>query len=132
MLDCFSLEYAHKKLFLGGSESVSPMTLAIEDASEEKHVVIPLEEADELQAFITAHMATHLCSLAFMEYPTCDDRRVSIRQTMKEFDSMNTDNKNHQISRRAALRSLATLPIMTLVQASDQMSFRSLLASLEN
>jgi tetratricopeptide (TPR) repeat protein len=60
-----------------------------------------------------AHMTKHLWFLAFMEHPTPDNKRDAIRQTIKEFDSMNTSNKNYQMTRREALCSLATLPLMT-------------------
>ncbi len=71
------------------------------------------EQIDEPEAFIAAHMTTSLWSLAFKDHPTCNDKRSSIRQAIKEFDSMNINNKNYQITRREALCSLATLPIIT-------------------
>jgi hypothetical protein len=69
---------------------------------------------DELQAFISSHMATHLWHLAHMPHPTCDDKRRHIWQAIKEFDTMNSTNKNYHITRREALCSLATLPMLTL------------------
>lgn len=71
------------------------------------------EQVDELEVFITTHMTTHLWFLAFKDHPTYDDKRCSIRQAIKEFDSMNTNNKNYQITRRDALCSLAALPLIT-------------------
>jgi hypothetical protein len=71
-------------------------------------------ETDEPQAFITTNMTTHLWSLAFADHPTCNDKRNAIRQALKEFDIVGTTNKNYQITRREALCSLATLPLMTL------------------
>lgn len=79
---------------------------------EEKPALITREELDEAGAFITAHMTTHLWSLAFKEYPTREKQNI-IRQAIKDFDTMNTNNKNYQITRREALCSLATLPLIT-------------------
>lgn len=73
------------------------------------------EEMDsELQAPIVVTMTSHLWSFAFMEHPTCSDKRAFVRQAIKEFDTMYTNNKNYQITRREALCSLATLPLITL------------------
>jgi transcriptional regulator with XRE-family HTH domain len=72
------------------------------------------EDIDEPQTFIAANMTAHLWSLAFMDHPTCQDKRYSIKQAIKEFTTMNTDKKNYQITRREALYSLATLPMITL------------------
>jgi len=83
-------------------------------SDEEKHSIQPGEEIDEPGAFIVAHMTPHLWSLAFRHYLTCHDRRNAIKQAIKEFDTMNADNKNYQITRREALYSLATLPLITL------------------
>src|SRR5258707_2857550 len=85
-----------------------------EDLRKETPVVLSGEETDKPQAFITTHMPSHLWFLALLNHPTCYDKRSAIRQSIKEFDSMNTDNKNYQITRREALCSLATLPMMTL------------------
>ncbi len=71
------------------------------------------EEIDEAWAFIKANMTTHLWYLAFKEHPTRDDKRDAIRQAIKEFDTMNTSDKNYQITRREALCSLGTLPLIT-------------------
>ena len=92
----------------------SPTTPVMRDSWKERLFVESVEEIDEPQAFIAADMTTHLWSLAFKHYPTCNDRRDAIRQTIKEFDTMNTNNKNYQITRREALCSLATLPMITL------------------
>lgn len=87
-------------------------------ASEDTRDVIPValsaEGVDRPQAFITAHMTTCLWSLAFLDHPTCYKKRSAIRKSIKEFDCMNTDNKNYQMTRREALCSLATLPMITL------------------
>lgn len=92
--------------------SLSPSTLR--DSAEEMPIVTSEKEIDEAQSFIAANMTTHLWSLAFLDHATSDDKRGSIRQAIKECDSMNTDNKNYQITRREALCSLATLPMITL------------------
>lgn len=76
---------------------------------------LPLtEDTDDLRTFLAANMTSRLWSLAFMDHPTCNEKRVLIRQAIKEFDSMHTNDKNYQITRREALRLLATLPVSTL------------------
>ncbi len=76
--------------------------------------IVSGEHIDEPEAFIAAHLTPALWSLAFKDHLTCTEKQTKIRQCIKDFDSMNTDNKNYQITRREALCSLATLPIMTL------------------
>jgi transcriptional regulator with XRE-family HTH domain len=73
-----------------------------------------LEETQEFCSFLAATLTSHLWSLALMHHSTCTEKRIKMRQTIEEFDSMNADNKNYQITRREALWSLATLPMMTL------------------
>lgn len=80
---------------------------------EKMPIVVSKEEIDELQAFTAANMTTRLWSLAFKEHPTRDHKRDVIRQAIKDFDTMNTGNKNYQITRREALYSLAALPLIT-------------------
>ncbi|HEU5376677.1 MAG TPA: helix-turn-helix transcriptional regulator [Ktedonobacteraceae bacterium] len=72
------------------------------------------EEDRELHALLTTNLTAHLWSLAFVDHPNNKEKRKAIRQAIKEFDSMNADNKNYQITRREALWSLATLPMITL------------------
>lgn len=90
-----------------------PHATVWKDSSEARHIVAPAEEIDEPQAFIAAHLTPHLWSLAFMEHPEYADKLAAIRQAIKDFDAMNTDNKNYQITRREALCSLAALPLIT-------------------
>ncbi len=86
----------------------------IPQAPEATDDTLEPEGIDEPRAFIASHMITHLWHLGCMEHPTCDDKRCQIRQAIEEFDRMNSTNKNYQISRREALCSLATLPMITL------------------
>lgn len=71
------------------------------------------EECDEIEAFIATNMTTHLWFLAFLDHATCNDKRMAIREAIEESDTMNTTNKNYQITRRQALCALATLPMIT-------------------
>jgi hypothetical protein len=59
-------------------------------------------------------MTMHLWNLAYLEHDTCSEKRLAIREAIKEFDAMNTSNKNYPFTRRDALCSLATLPMITL------------------
>lgn len=98
-------------------ESVSdtlPVASGLEDPSEDTLISVPAEEIDEPQAFIAAHLTTHLWSLAFLHHLSGADKRSSLRQAIKEFDLMHITDKNYQITRREALCSLATLPMITL------------------
>jgi hypothetical protein len=49
-----------------------------------------------------------------MEHPTNNDKRSAVRQAIKEFDTMNTDNKSYHITRREAMGTLASLAFATL------------------
>ena len=91
-----------------------PGASGMHDSSEDLFHCIPAEELDEPQAFIAAHMTTHLWSLAFMHHLPEHDTRSAIRKAIKEFDRMHATDKNYQITRREALCSLATLPMITL------------------
>jgi transcriptional regulator with XRE-family HTH domain len=71
-------------------------------------------ESDEPQDLIKSHMTSYLWHLAHLPHPTLDEKRCQIRQAIEECDRMNSTNKNHQISRREALCTLATLPMITL------------------
>jgi len=95
-----------------GADPSSVSTIS-SDSPEEMPFTVPVVECDEPLAFIATHMTTHLWSLAFKPYSTSKDRRDTIRQAIKEFDTMDTTNKNYQITRREALCSLATLPMIT-------------------
>lgn len=77
-------------------------------------VVEDTAEIHELQAALATDMISRLWSLALMKHPTCSEKYFIIQQAIKEFDSMNTENKNYHITRRGVLRSLATLPLTTL------------------
>lgn len=73
--------------------------------------IVPLNEP---RTFIATHMTTHLWSLAFQKPAACEEKRNSVRQSIKEFDSMNANNRHYQFTRREALSSLAALPMITL------------------
>jgi transcriptional regulator with XRE-family HTH domain/tetratricopeptide (TPR) repeat protein len=72
------------------------------------------EVREGMQTLLTIQMMSHFYSIVFMEHTTCEDICRSTRQAIEEFDSMNTNNKNYQISRREALWGLATLPAFSL------------------
>src|SRR5947209_9244611 len=95
-------------------ESDEPSCLSPLPALPSHEVSSEHTPVDELETFIATHLTAHLWSLAFKDAPSCYDKRRSIRQAIEEFDSMNTEDKNYQITRREALCSLATLPIITL------------------
>jgi len=59
-------------------------------------------------------MTSHLWSFAFIDHPTGNDKRASIRQAIEEFDAMYVNHPNYQTIRCEALCSLATLPLITL------------------
>lgn len=71
-------------------------------------------EIDEVYHFIESHLTTRLWELAFRQHANGHDKRRAIQQAIKESDTMNSSDKNYQISRREALGALATLPMLTL------------------
>ena len=73
-----------------------------------------LEEDRELHSLVATNMTARLWSLAFLDHPNNQEKRDAIRQAIKDFDAMNADNKNYQITRREALCLLAGLPMITL------------------
>jgi transcriptional regulator with XRE-family HTH domain len=88
------------------SASSSPPTNAASSAA--------LVQSDESEGLIKGHMIPYLWHLAHLPHLTIDERRGAIRQAIEEFDTMNAANKNYRITRREALCSLATLPMITL------------------
>jgi transcriptional regulator with XRE-family HTH domain len=96
------------------ASDLSSTTPVANTSTAEISAAVSMEGNNELHTFLTANMTSHLWSLAFMDHPTCNEKRVLIRQAIKEFDSMNTNDKNYQITRREALSLLATLPMITL------------------
>lgn len=66
------------------------------------------------EVLVTNYLAPYVWFLSLKEHPTSEDRRNAIKQAIKDFDGMNNANKNYQISRREALHSLATFPMITL------------------
>ncbi|HLZ62359.1 MAG TPA: hypothetical protein VKR06_35895 [Ktedonosporobacter sp.] len=93
------------------SNTDSPSTIV---TPEEKAIVLSEPEVDTSLLFIAHNMTMHLWDLAHLAHTTCDEKQQSIQQAIKEFDAMNTSNKNYQITRREALCSLAALPMVTL------------------
>jgi transcriptional regulator with XRE-family HTH domain len=73
------------------------------------------ENTTEAKEWVTSMpMTLHFLSLADMELSTNRDKPGMVRQVLKEFDKMNTTNKNYQITRREAIGTLAALPFATL------------------
>ena len=71
------------------------------------------EKMNASHAFLTNNMTMHLLHIAYSDIPS-NDKLSRVCQAIREFDSMNTNDKNYQITRREALCSLATLPMITL------------------
>src|SRR5579884_4134334 len=69
---------------------------------------------DESSGTTMEPITLHLLSCAFMAHPTNNDRPALVRQAIKECDSVNSSNKNYQITRREAISTLASLPLATL------------------
>lgn len=92
--------------------------LPIEPEQDAAQTSVPAVSAvaslNEARTFIATNMITHLWSLAFLRSATCEEKRSIVQQTIKEFDSMNTNNTRYQFTRREALSSLAALPMITL------------------
>lgn len=72
------------------------------------------ETCEEAQTFISQDLTQHLQSIAFLPYQNHHELRNRIAQIIKDFDTMNADNKNYQTTRRDALRRVATFPLLML------------------
>jgi len=71
------------------------------------------ERHRDVHTLLMAHLTARLWSLALAAHTTCDEKRTAIRRAIEEFDSMNSTNENYQITRREAIGTLATLPLVT-------------------
>ncbi len=120
-----ALGVVHNEAVQPVSESQEPMTLALttvtppllpSSGSGEGIVIADLspEEFNPLNTFISDNMTMHLLDLMHTEYQTNSERQLTIRQAIKDFDTMNTTNKSYQMTRREALSILATFPTVTL------------------
>lgn len=90
--------------------SVVPPLLSLTVPSEEGSMT----HVDERAGIMMEPMTLHLLSFAYMVCPTNNDRPDLVRRAIKEFDIMNSNNKNYQITRREAISTLASLPLATL------------------
>lgn len=74
---------------------------------EERMIIVSLEAAK-------ISMSEALWTLAFLRDLNYEEKRGAIRQAVKKFDAMNTDDKGYPETRREAIRSLARLAFVTL------------------
>lgn len=72
------------------------------------------EEDQALPALLATRLTAHLWSLVLGTHATCDEKRAAVRRTIEVCDSMNNNDTNYQITRREAISTLATLPLVTL------------------
>jgi transcriptional regulator with XRE-family HTH domain len=99
-------------------ESGDQLTSARLEAGAEKRTdlssPVPVSEKHrEMRALLMTHLTARLWSLALGAHATCDEKRTAIRRAIEEFDSMNMNDANYQITRREAIGTLATLPLVT-------------------
>lgn len=87
-----------------------------EEAEMYADLCLPVPEDGKrvgVHALLMTHLTARLWSLALSAHTTCDEKRTAIRRAIEEFDSMNSTNENYQITRREAIGTLATLPLVT-------------------
>lgn len=111
-------EFFGELLVLNEADSSSCVMLSTTQPEEEQ---LPIEAQEQLldeapndlQVFLQTNMSARLWSLVFQDHPTLHAKRCAIRQTIKDFDTMNANDKNYQMTRRETLSLLATLPLTT-------------------
>lgn len=99
------LVHAHAGAVTGAYSSefcgVFPSSLLVRVADRELHILL------------ASHLTAHLWSLTLGTHTTCEEKRVALRRVIEEFDCMNTQDKDYQITRREAIGTMATLPLIT-------------------
>src|SRR5579859_778576 len=75
-------------------------------------VKIELKDVSEYREEQNEYLQSDLRSrlLSIVDAGTCDDQRKEFEQIMEQFDAMNTENQDYQMTRRQAVISLATFP----------------------
>jgi transcriptional regulator with XRE-family HTH domain len=66
-----------------------------------------------LPALLATRLTAHLWSLALGAHATGEEKRAAIRRAIEESDSMHSNDTHYQITRREAMGTLATLPLIT-------------------
>jgi DNA-binding XRE family transcriptional regulator len=82
-----------------GNDDTPAGTIELKDASE---------YCDEQNRYLQSHLPSRLLSI--VDAGTYADQCKEFGQIMEQFDAMNTENQDYQITRRQAVLSLATLP----------------------
>jgi transcriptional regulator with XRE-family HTH domain len=82
-----------------GNDDTPAGTIELADASEYR---------EEQNQYRKRHLASRLLSI--VDAGTCTDQRSEFAQILEQFDAMNTENPDYQITRRQAVISLATFP----------------------
>jgi DNA-binding transcriptional regulator YiaG len=90
------------------------LTQELEGSTVGRSRTITNKAIDGVQTFIHSSLITSLLNLAYDEQICGMEKRLRIQQAIKKFDTMNAHNKSYQITRRDAICSLATLPVITL------------------
>jgi transcriptional regulator with XRE-family HTH domain len=76
--------------------------------------LVSLVQEREMPALRATQLAAHLWSLVHGTGVSGEAKRAAIRQAIEEYDRMNRNDTHNQITRREAMRRLATLPLVTL------------------
>ena len=76
--------------------------------------IIELKDAAEYRKEQNEYLQSDLGSrlLSIVDAGTYDDQRKEFEQIMEQFDATNTEDQNHEITRRQAVISLATFPFV--------------------
>jgi len=73
-----------------------------------------LERERDIPVLHATRMLTNLWPLVRSTNVSSETKRTAIRRTIEEYDRMNWNSNNNQLTRREAMRRLATLPLVTL------------------
>jgi transcriptional regulator with XRE-family HTH domain len=86
---------------LPGDNDPPAGTIELADASEYR---------EEQNQYLQSHLALRLLSI--VDAGTYTDQRSEFAQILEQFDAMNTENQNYDMTRRQAVLSLATFPFV--------------------
>jgi transcriptional regulator with XRE-family HTH domain len=86
-------------LFPSGNDDAPAGTIELADASEYR---------EEQNQYLQSHLTSRLLSI--VDAGTYTDQRSEFARILEQFDAMNTENQNYDMTRRQAVISLATFP----------------------
>lgn len=87
-------------------------THAVDDESRLSALLVSAD-GHEPTALLATYLTAHLWSLALSVHATAEEKRALIRRAIEECDSLHAGHAHYQVTRREAVATLATLPLVT-------------------